>query len=62
MSGGGPGKRAEYYNFVYCHGSGAHVNNPFTVVVSGSGTETHPREDNKDGLSICIHNFNIYLN
>lgn len=44
------GQRAEFYNFVYCRGSGAHVNNPFSTVVNGGGTETHPREDNAEEL------------
>ena len=41
---------SEFYNFVYCRGSGRHVNNPFAAVVDANGSETNSSEDNLEEI------------
>ena len=36
---------SEYYNFVYCRGSGGHVHHPFGTMVDANGNETNSSED-----------------
>lgn len=48
MSKSSLGQRADFYNFVYSHGSGGHFHNPFATVVDANGSETHESERESD--------------